>query len=95
MDTKGNHIYFQIDAEEEFVDNVYDLGEDFVFTIIKNLFLYDKDKYVSDLNGVSYGADLQNDMLNVDSYYMENYYDVIELRKKLLNEYHIDFELKN
>lgn len=95
MDSEGKDIYIQIDVHGgEWAENVYNVGKDFVFTMIKNFFLYNKDKYLSDYHGISYGSDLQKDMLNVDCYYLEHYPKRISLRKQLLNDYQIDFDLK-
>jgi hypothetical protein len=75
--------------------NVSGINDGVIIKLIKFIFLntYPNLLYISDKFGISYGKHIQNEMIDVDSWYMENYPDIIALRKKLLKEYQLDFGL--
>ena len=95
-DHTGKEVYIQIDynigSEQSYM--LYNLGEDFIFENIKYVFL-SHIKYIADANHISYGPDLQNNMLNVDRWYLENHPDVMILRRSLLRQYNLDFGLEH
>lgn len=63
--------------------------------IIKHLFLHDNHLlFISDFNGIRYHLkDLLNNMVDIDNHYDWRRYsgDVIDLRKSLMIQYHLDF----
>ncbi len=81
-------IYFEDD------DDIIDLKMDHlkIIQLMKSIILLEKNVFISDQHSVSYHwKDLEQNMLNHDRYYKENYNHAMTLRKKLLNQYHLNF----